>query len=112
MPDYAALAVEWEELLGRRSALRGPLQFWTDVLAGWRRWDPRGATSLRWSLEECAACWDRGVPLLAERRPDIPRDVVEELLGSMMERLAAHAPDAAEALQRIAEAWDRAEIGP
>jgi hypothetical protein len=112
MADYATLAVEWEELLARRSALKEPLQFWSAVLAGWLGWKAVGPAPLAWSAEMCRQRWARGVPLLAETDPDIPRTAVEELLGPVMERLAAHGSRAAEALQRFAEAWDRGEIGP
>jgi FdhE protein len=112
VPNYSGLAAEWEELLARRTALREPLQFWTSVLSGWLRWKAAGPVPLRWSPQACEERWDRGVALLAECDPEIPRDAVEELLGPVMELLASHAWETAEAFQRLAEAWDRGEIGP
>jgi hypothetical protein len=112
MPDYTALVAEWDDLLRRRSSLRESLQLWTLVLSGWVRWKPGVAPPLSWSLEECAERWERGVPLLAESNPDIPRVDAEELLGPVMEQLARHAPEAGAGFQRFALAWDAGEIGP
>lgn len=112
MPDYALVAAEWEQLLARRAALRAPLQFWTTVLAGWRRWAGGTPAPLDWNAQECRQRWDRGVALLADCPPAIPRGAVEDVLGPLMEALASHGPEAAEALQRFALAWDREEIGP
>jgi len=113
MPDYAKLLGEWDEVLTRRGTLREPLGFWTDILQRWAGWKPPALLlPLRWSVEECRARWERGQPLAVEAEPVIPADAVEDLLGPMMERLAADGPDAAEAFQRFAEAWDRAEVGP
>lgn len=113
MPDYPKLLAEWEEALARRGALREPLGFWTAILEGWAGWKPPALLQpLRWSVEECRARWERGVPLGAEAEPSIAPDAVEELLGPVMERLAADGPEAAGAFQRFAEAWDHREIGP
>jgi hypothetical protein len=113
MPDYAKLLAEWDEVLARRGSLREPLGFWTAILQGWAGWKPPMLLQpLRWSAEDCCARWERGVPLGAEAEPVIAPDAVEDLLGPVMERLAADGPEAAEAFQRFAEAWDRGEIGP
>jgi hypothetical protein len=112
MPDYAALAAEWEEVLARRSALREPLAFWTGILEGWMRWKPGVLEPLRWEATECRARWERGVPLLFEAEPFVAPAEVEELLGPVMERLAADGPEAAEAFQRFARAWDLGEVSP
>lgn len=112
MPDYSALRAEWEELLGRRSAMRESLAFWTPILEGWMAWERGGLSPLSWRPEECRERWERGVPLLAETQPDIPREALEGLLGPMIERLAAAGSEETPALQRFAEAWDAGEIGP
>ena len=112
MPDYAGLCAEWEEMLTRRRAMGDALALWTSVLDGWRSWDDPGVTPLTWSAEECRERWDRGVPLLAEAAPAIARESLEELLGPLMERLAAAGPDDALALGRFAAAWDAGTIGP
>jgi hypothetical protein len=88
------------------------LALWTSVLDGWRSWDDPGVTPLRWSAEECLERRERGVPLLAEAAPAIAPESLEELLGPLMERLAAAGPDDALALGRFAAAWDAGTIGP
>src|SRR5229473_2444782 len=98
MPDYSALMADWQALLARRPALGEPLRFWTAILEGW-------------AADECRGRWERGVSLLAEARPVIPSASVEELLGPVMERLAADGPEAVEAFQRLALAWDEGQIG-
>ena len=111
MPDYAALCAEWQEMLARRSAMGESLALWTSVLEGWRDWKDSGVAPLTWSPEECLERWERGVALLAEASPVISPESLEELLGPLMERLAAAGPDEAEMLQRFAAAWDDGRIG-
>jgi len=88
------------------------LALWTSVLNAWREWEDRDVTPLTWSAAECQERWGRGVSLLAEAAPAIAPESLEELLGPLMERLAAADPDDAEPLQRFAEAWDQGRIGP
>jgi len=112
MPDYSALMADWQALLARRPALGEPLRFWTAILEGWAGWKPPASlVPLAWSADECRGRWARGVSLLAEARPVIPSASVEELLGPVMERLAADGPEAVEAFQRLALAWDEGQIG-
>src|SRR6266702_3787325 len=112
MPDYTALSAEWQEMLARRHAMGESLALWTSVLDGWRDWKVPGIASLQWSAEECLERWQRGAPLLGEAAPAIEPESLEDLLGPLMERLAAAGPDDAESLQRFAEAWDASRIGP
>jgi FdhE protein len=88
------------------------LALWTPVLEGWAGWQDPGVEPSKWSAEECRERWDRGVPLLAESAPIITPESLEDLLGPLMERLAASGPDDALALGRFAEAWDAGRIGP
>ncbi len=111
MPDYSALMGDWHALLARRAALSEPLGFWTAVLEGWAGWKPPAVlTPLTWTAEECRRRWKRALPLLTEAAPSIPAASVEELLGPIMERLAADGPEAVAALRRFAEAWDQGQI--
>jgi Protein involved in formate dehydrogenase formation len=112
MPDYAGLRAEWQEMLTRRRAMGDALALWTPVLEGWSGWQDPGVEPLKWSAEECRERWDRGVPLLAESAPIITPESLEDVLGPLMERLAASGPDDALALGRFAEAWDAGRIGP
>lgn len=106
------LRAEWDDLLERRPSFRAPLAFFGDLLDHWARWSPSRLTPLAWSAPECRQRWERGVPLLAEAPAAIGADEIEDLLGAAMERLAELREDAAPALQRLAEAWDRGAIGP
>src|SRR5215467_1427396 len=112
MPDYTALRVEWQEMLARRHAMGESLALWTSVLDGWRDWKDRGVSPLQWSAAECLERWERGTPILCEAAPAIEPESLEDLLGPLMERLAAVGPDDAESLQRFAAAWDASRIGP
>ena len=110
MPHYSALLGDWHAILARRAAMAEPLGFWTAVLEGWAGWKPPATlVPLTWTTEDCRRCWERNSPLLAEATPSIPAGSVEELLGPIMERLAADGPETVEALRRFAEAWDRGE---
>jgi Protein involved in formate dehydrogenase formation len=112
MADYAGLCVEWQEMLARRRAMGDALALWTAVLDGWRGWQNPGIDPLKSSTAECREVWETGVPILAETRPAIAPESVEDLLGPVMERLAAAGPGDALALGRFAEAWDAGHIGP
>jgi hypothetical protein len=113
MPDYSALMADWQALLTRRAALAEPLRFWTAILEGWVAWKPPAVLEpLVVSAEECRQRWQAGRPLLAGATPVIPAASVEDLLGPVMERLAADGPEAAAALCRFAEAWDDGQVGP
>lgn len=112
MPDYTALSVEWQEILVRRRAMGDALALWSSVLDGWRAWGDPELRPLTWSTEECRVRWGRSLPLLAEVHPRIAPESLEDLLGPLMERLAAADPDDARALARFAEAWDAGRIGP
>src|SRR6202158_6204593 len=110
MPHSSALMADWQALLARRPALGEPLRFWTAILEGWAGWNPPSALGpLPCSADECRGRWERGVPLLAEARPIIPSASVEDLLGPVMERLAADGPDAVEAFRRLAVAWEEGQ---
>ncbi len=111
MSDYSALLGDWHALLTRRAALAEPLGFWTALLESWAGWKPPATlVPLTWTAEDCRRLWERATPLLAEATPSIPAGSLEELLGPIMERLAAHGPEAVAALRRLAEAWDRGEV--
>jgi FdhE protein len=111
MPDYPALMADWEALLGRRPALAEPLRFWTAILEGWAGWKPPAVlVPLILSPEECRQRWQAGRSLLADSVPEIPAASVEDLLGPVMERLAADEPESVAALQRLAEAWDDGRV--
>ena len=112
MPDYAPLVAEWDDILARRPAFRESLQFWTAVLRGWLGWSDEAPRSLAWSAKQCRERWERGVSLLAESEPNLRRPAVEELLGPLMEALAAQVQEGAAGLQRFAMAWDRGDVGP
>jgi hypothetical protein len=88
------------------------LLLWTSVLDGWCGWEDTGVAPLEWSAEECLERWERSVPLLAEAAPSIAPEPLEDLLGPLMERLAAADHDDALALERFAAAWDAGNIGP
>jgi len=66
---------------------------------------------LTWTAAECEERWRRGVPLLSEGPLSIHPQDIEDLLGSSLDFLAA-VGEPEEELRRLAEAWDRGEIGP
>ena len=110
MPDYSALMTDWQALLARRAALAEPLRFWTAILEGWAPGSRRPPSCRSCPPEECRQRWQAGRPLLADAVPEIPAASVEDLLGPVMERLAADGPESAAALGRFAEAWDDGQV--
>ncbi len=112
MPDYSSVTAEWEAVRERRPALREALGFWSAILDGWVGWKVGSPEPLGWTEDECRRRWEEGRSLLADARPALDREAVEDLLGPVMERLSADSRQAAEALERLAVAWDGGEIGP
>lgn len=106
------LREEWADLLARRTELGAALTAYGEIVDQWAQWSAERPARLGWGSAECRARWERGVPLLAEAPPTIRADDLEELLGGVMERLAAAREDATPGLRRVAAAWDRGEIGP
>lgn len=98
-------------MLDRRRSLATSLAPYGQILDRWatvRR--PAAITS--WSAARCHDSWARGIPLLADARPPLAADDVEDLLGGAMEQLAALDPGRAPALQRLASAWDAGAVTP
>ena len=101
----------WSDLLRRRPAFRESLALCGAIVDMWADWTSQRPHALDWSEAECRARWERGVPLLVDApRPGGP-DEIETLLASVMELLAPIDASRAEALQRLAEAWDRGAVG-
>ena len=107
--SYATLRNEWGDLLARRPDFREPLAPYGPILDAWAGWPGTSVPPLGWDAEACEDRWRRGVPLLAEASPAIPREALEDLLAPVLESLAAVGEEPA-ALQRFAEAWDRGEV--
>ena len=97
-------------MLERRRALSASLAPYTEIL---ERWAAAPATpALTWPAARCREQWAAGIPLLAEARLPVAADDVEDLLGGVMEQVAALDPARAPALQRLAEAWDAGAVTP
>lgn len=111
MSVYLRLLEEWRDLLARRPTFGEPLAPYGDLLAAWARWPAGRVSALCWSAEQCRDRWLRGVPLLAEASPAIAPDALEDLLGAALDFLAAVGVPP-ETLERLAQAWDRGEVGP
>jgi hypothetical protein len=103
----ANLTEEWAELLARRPEFRETLAVYGELIACWVGWPADRPAAGHWSAAACRGPWERGVPLLAESRPALGADDLEETLGLAMEQLASVREDLVPALRRLAEAWDR-----
>ena len=84
---------------------------YTEILERWAAFSPL-LEPLSWPAERSRASWSRGVPLLAEAAPPLAAGDVEDLLGGVMEQLAALDSARAPALQRLAVAWDAGAVTP
>jgi FdhE protein len=105
------LREEWSDLLARRADLAGALALYGAVVERWAGLGHR-LPPLAWTAVECRDRWRRGLPLLAEARPDLAPAALEEVLGPVMDALAALRPEMAPALGRFARAWDEGALGP
>ena len=106
------LLEQWDDLMRRRRAdMRDSLGVYREILAVWEAWSAEDVESLDWTADTCRERWTRGVPLLAGHPAPVAPAAVEEVMGAVMEILAA-AADWGPGLQRLAEAWDRGDIGP
>src|SRR5439155_1105985 len=109
--SYAKLREEWRTLMTRRPTFREQLAPYLPLLDAWAQWPTERVSPLTWTAAECEERWRRGVPLLSEVLPSIHPQDIEDLLGSSLDFLAA-VGEPEEELRRLAEAWDRGEIGP
>jgi hypothetical protein len=100
----------WTEILARRRDLAPTLTPYADILESWAT--TAHAPARPWSAAECGDSWQRGVPLAIASPPRIAPADIEELLGGVMEQLAALDPRRAPALQRLAAAWDAGAVTP
>ena len=77
----------WRELLERRRGFAASLTPYGEIVERWATATtaPAGA----WSAERCRQTWTRGLPIAAESAPPLDADDVEDLLGGIMEQLAA-----------------------
>ena len=101
----------WRDVLERRRAFAASLAPYGEILDRWAT-APEPASALDWSAARCRETWARGIPLLAEASPPLVADDLEDLLGGVMEQLAALDPARASALQRLAAAWDARAVTP
>ena len=106
----ADLREAWDDLLRRRSTLAQTLAPYTAIVEAWTQ--PSRVTALGWSAGQCAALWERGVPLLAEAALDLDAAEMEIWLAPAMDAVATLRPQDAAALQRFAEAWDAEDVRP
>ena len=100
----------WADVLARRRDLASTLRPYGDVLERWAT--TSSVTARTWSATECREAWQRGVPLTASVPVGLDVADVEELLGAVMEDVAALDPARAPALQRLAAAWDAGAVTP
>jgi FdhE protein len=100
----------WDDLLRRRATLAETLAPYTAILDAWAQ--PSRVTPLSWSAAQCAALWERGVPLLAEAAITLEPAEIETWLAPAMEAVATVRPHDGAALQRFAEAWDAGDVQP
>jgi FdhE protein len=100
----------WDDLLRRRSTLAATLSPYTPLFQAWSQ--PSRATPLAWTAEQCAAGWERRVPLLTQASIHLDREEMETWLAPVMDAVATLRPQDSGALQRFAEAWDAGEVRP
>jgi FdhE protein len=105
------LREEWADVLRRRPTFVETLRLEGGIVERWAAL-PVALTPLDWDATACDERWRRGMPLLAEADPPLPRETVEEVLGPLLDDLATLRHDLAPALQRFAGAWDGRAIGP
>lgn len=111
MTDPLDLRDAWRDLLERRRAFSASLAPYGELVERWATAEP-AAFELTWSAASCREWWSRGIPLLAEARPPLAVESLEDLLGGVMEQLAALDPARAPALQHLASAWDAGAVTP
>lgn len=112
MPEPSALRAEWEDLLSRRSSLRPTLAFYEPVIEAWERFDSSRIPPLAWSPEACRERWERGVIILAEASLAFDSESLDPLLGPALEALAGLGDETAEAVGRLAQAWEDGQLRP
>jgi FdhE protein len=94
----------------RRREIAPTLALYADVLDHWA--SVTDAAPRAWTAAECGDQWRRGLPLTVKTPPLLAADDIEEVLGAVMEHVAALDPSRAPALQRLAAAWDARAVTP
>jgi hypothetical protein len=107
-PDLRAA---WADLLERRAALAPTLVMFGEIVALWAREDA-GIRPLAQDAAVSRATWADRRPLVTVAAPGLAVDDVERYLGPAMDLLVGLRPDLADAVQRLAEAWDRGAVTP
>lgn len=100
----------WEDVLRRRATLAETLAPYTAIVAAWAHGSR--VTPVAWNAAQCAALWERGVPLLAEAAVALDAGEIETWLAPAMDAVATLRPGEGAALQRFAEAWDGGDVRP
>lgn len=108
----SALRAEWEDLLSRRPSFRPTLALYEPVIATWEQFDPSFITPLAWSAEACREVWGRSVALLAEASLALDPESLDPLVGSAVETLSRLGDEEAEAMGRLAQAWEAGRLQP
>ncbi|MBI2218509.1 MAG: formate dehydrogenase accessory protein FdhE [Candidatus Rokubacteria bacterium] len=101
----------WADVLRRRAALSAALSAYGAVFDLWAEVSALAAP-LDVDADACRERWSRGVPLIAEVRPDLRTEPVEALLGPLLGVVATVRPDAAPAVEAFAAAWERGDVRP
>jgi len=112
MPEPAALRAEWGGLLSRRSSFQPALAFYEPIVEAWERFDSSRISPLAWSPEGCRDRWEGGTVILAEASLSFDRESLDPLLEPALEALAGLGDETAEAVGRIAQAWEDGRLGP
>ena len=112
MPGPIALRSEWEDLLSRRPSFRPTLAVYEPVIAAWERFDPSLIAPLAWSPEACRDVWGRSVAILAEAPLAVDRQKLDTLMEPVLETIAGLGDEEAEAMGRLAQAWEDGRLQP
>lgn len=105
------LGEAWAEVRRRRPTLAGVLALYDDVVDAWARWSPPRPLAASMEPSACHRRWESGLPLVEAAHALRAADV-EDLVGPAMATLARASPALGPALQRFAERWDAARVGP
>jgi FdhE protein len=105
------LTPAWLDLVKRRSTLAGVLRVYGPLLQAWAA-QPVSLTVPALTCEGCASGWRNGVPVIAQRAPELPLALVESFLEPALAAVLSVRPDLELAVRRFTEAWDAGAVGP
>src|SRR6185503_18093447 len=100
----------WSDLLTRRVVVRDALAVYGELVELWASVTAPAVLDL--DAEACRRHWSRGEPIVTNPAFSLDREIVEPVLGPVLDVVGSIRADAVASLDAFAAAWNRGDLGP